>query len=194
MANGGNKISGANVGVTTVVSGLENDRKHTLGRRAFMVFLFARIKFAVFLFALAFGAWYAERWIPVNYADWGAYAAQLIFAVAVAYFIFIFTRTYLEYRYYTYLFTEEAFIMTYGYIVRNEIATLYHHIQNVNIERSIVDRLLGVSKIIILMTGSDRDTRRNQIALPAVGYKKAKMVQAELLRRSRRHAAMVDEG
>ena len=169
---------------------MDNGKKHSLGQRAFLVFLFRRIKFAAFLFALTLAAWYAERWIPADYARWGTYATHFLLAASIALFVFIFTQTYLEYRYYTYLFTEEAFIMTYGYIMRNEIATLYHHIQNVNIERSALDRAIGVSKIIILMTGSDRDINRNQIVLPAVGKTRARMVQNELLRRARRHAAM----
>jgi hypothetical protein len=40
------------------------------------------------------------------------------------------------------------------------------------------------------MTGSDRMTHRNQIVLPAVGRWKAKLVQAELLSRARRHAML----
>src|SRR5579871_6859155 len=119
---------------------LQTDKKHKLGSRAFFVFLFARIKFAVFLFILAFAVWYAERWVPYDYFVWNDYAARILLLVASCYFFFIFLRTYFEYRYYTYFFTDEAFIMTYGYVVRNEIATLYHHIQNVNIERSVVDR------------------------------------------------------
>ena len=167
-----------------------NGKKHALGQRAFFVFLFARIKWVVIMFALTFSVWYSVRWVPVDYSFWVSYAAQLLLLLSISLFVLVFLRTYFEYRYYTYLFTEEAFIMTYGYIVRNEVATLYHHIQNVNIERSVLDRAIGVSKIIIMMTGSDRDTRRNQIVLPAVGRTKARLVQAELLQRARRHAAM----
>lgn len=168
---------------------LQTDKKHKLGSRAFLIFLSRRIKLAIFLFVLAFGAWYAERWVPVEYSPWADYAVKILFLIAVAWFVYIFLRTYLEYRYYTYFFSDDAFIMTYGYMVRTENATLYHHIQNVNIERSVLDRLIGVSKIVIMMTGSDRDTRRNQIILPAIGKRKARLVQAELLRRARRHAA-----
>lgn len=164
-----------------------DEKKHSLGHRAFLVFFFRRIKFVIFLFLLSFVASYSERWVPAEYAPWGDYAAKMILLLSFAYFAFIFLETYLEYRYYTYFFTEEAFIMTQGYVVRNEIATLYHHIQNVNIERSVIDRMIGVSKVIILMTGSDRNTQRNQIVLPAVGKRKSKLVQAELLRRARRH-------
>lgn len=164
------------------------NKRHSLGHRAFILFLSRRITIVLVFFAITFGAWYGERWVPAGYELWGYYATQVLLMASIVLFVMIFLRTYLEYRYYTYLFTEDAFIMTYGYIVRNEIATLYHQIQNVNIQRSILDRLIGVSQIIILMTGSDRDARRNQIVLPAVGNRKAKMVQAELLRRARRHA------
>ncbi len=164
------------------------NKKHSLGHRAFLLFLLRRINLVLILFAATIGAWYAERWIPIDYAVWGIYATELLFVVSIALFLMIFLRTYFEYRYYTYLFTEDAFIMTYGYMIRNEIATLYHQIQNVNIQRSMLDRTIGVSQIIILMTGSDRDAKRNQIVLPAVGRRKAKLVQAELLRRARRHA------
>jgi uncharacterized membrane protein YdbT with pleckstrin-like domain len=169
------------------------NKKHSLGQRAFLLFLSRRFMIFAVPFAITFGAWYAERWLPPAYAFWGMYATQLLLMVSIALFIVVFLRTYFEYRYYTYLFTDDAFIMTYGYVVRNEIATLYHQIQNVNIQRSILDRAVGVSQVIILMTGSDRNAERNQIVLPAVGRRKAKLVQAELLRRARRHEDLHSE-
>src|ERR1700677_605217 len=138
-------------------------KKHSLGQRAFLVFLVRRIKFVVFMFIVAGAVWWASQWVPSDDAIWGDLAVKMLFMISIAFFVFVILQTYLEYRYYTYLFTDEAFIMTYGYYIRNEIATLYHHIQNVNIERSIADRAIGVSKIIIMMTGSDRDSKRNQI-------------------------------
>jgi membrane protein YdbS with pleckstrin-like domain len=178
--------------MTLAPQGLEDDKKHSLGNRAFFIFLSRRIKYVVLIYLFTFGVWYAQRWIPPVYAPFGDYAAKLLLLLSCFYFFFVIFETYLEYRYYTYFFTEEAFIMTYGYVVRNEVATLYHHIQNVNIERSVLDRLIGVSKLIILMTGSDRETRRNQIVLPAISQKKARTVQAELLRRARRRAANLE--
>ena len=85
------------------------------------------------------------------------------------------------------MFTDEAFIMTSGYIVRNELAALYHQIQNVSIQRNPLDRLVGVSRIVIVMTGSEHDAAHNKIVLPAVGKTKAKLVQKELLIRARKH-------
>jgi uncharacterized membrane protein YdbT with pleckstrin-like domain len=161
-------------------------KKHSLGHRAFFLFLAKRIKFVLFLFALTFGAWYSERWLPPYYAIWGDFGVRLIFLVSLAYAFLILFITYMEYRYYTYLFTDEAFIVTNGYVVRNEVAALYHQIQNVNINRGPLDRIIGVSKMIIFMTG-DKDISRNQIVLPGIGKTRAKLVQKELLNRARRH-------
>ena len=172
----------------------ENNKKHRLGHRAFTIFLMRRMKFFLFLVVFAFAAWYAERWFTPEYASyliWDQYAAQVLGLLAIGYFVFIFFETYLEYRYYTYLFTEEAFMMTSGYMMRNEIAALYHQIQNVNILRSPLDRMIGVSRVIILMIG-DKTSPQNQIFLPGVGKTKAKMVQRELLTRARKHFAQTE--
>lgn len=171
---------------------MENDRKHSLGQRAFMVFLCRRIKFAIFLFLVAFGCWYAERWVPPEYGPYGDYATKLVFLLTAAYFLMVLFWTYMEYHFYTYTFTNEAFIMTSGYVMRTETAALYHQIQNVNIHRSPLDRLLGVSQIVIIMSGIERESAHNKIVLPAVGKRKAKLVQKELLVRARHHITSRD--
>ncbi len=166
---------------------MDNHHKHSLGHRAFFIFLSRRMKLVIFLFVLTGALWYGERWLPADYLLWGDFGVKLLALAGAAYFLIMLFITYLEYRIYTYTFTEEAFIMTSGVAMRSEIAALYHQIQNVNINRSPLDRMMGVSQVIILMTGSDRDAAHNKITLPAVGKSKAKMVQKELLVRARKH-------
>ena len=166
---------------------MDNHKKHSLGQRAFMLFLLKRMKFVLFLFALTASLWYSRPRVPRAYIDWAEYANQMLLLAGAAYFLLILIKTYLEYRAYTYMFTEEAFIMTFGYLQYDEVAALYHQIQNVNINRSVLDRFIGVSKVIILMIGSERETRRAHIVLPGVGKSKAKLVQKELLIRARKH-------
>ncbi len=167
--------------------GMENERKHSLGHRAYVLFLSKRIKLVIFLFALTAAAWYSERWAPSYYLPFVQYGVGLLALFSVLYFLAIMLWTYMEYHFYTYMFTEEAFIMTSGYVMRTELAALYHQIQNVNIQRGPLDRLAGVSQIVIYMNGSERDGAHNKIVLPAVGKTKAKLVQKELLVRARRH-------
>jgi uncharacterized membrane protein YdbT with pleckstrin-like domain len=167
--------------------GIENHRKHSLGKRAFLLFLSKRIKLVIFFFALTVAAWYSERWAPPYYAPFVDYGVTLLALFSVLYFLAILLWTYMEYHFYTYMFTDEAFIMTSGYIMRTELAALYHQIQNVSIQRNPLDRLAGVSQIVIFMNGSEKDAAHNKIVLPAVGKTKAKLVQKELLIRARQH-------
>jgi len=166
---------------------MDNHKKHSLGSRAFTFFLLKRIKIAAFLFILAGALWYSAQWLPEYYLMWSEYAAKLIGLLGGAYFVLMFAITYLEYRFYTFMFTEEAFIMTFGYITRKEVAAVYHQIQNVNINRGPLDRLTGVSQMVIFMTGAEREPGHNKIVLPTIGKAKAKLVQKELLMRARRH-------
>lgn len=166
---------------------LENYRKYSLGHRAFFLFLSRRIKLVILFFAITAFAWYAERWVPFDYQYLAVYIVKILLLLSSAYLFMVLFWTYMEYRFYTFMFTEEAFIMTQGYVVRNELAALYHQIQNVTILRGPLDRLAGVSQIVIFMTGAERDTMHNKIVLPGVGKTKARLVQKELLVRARGH-------
>lgn len=166
---------------------MENHRIHSLGKRAFLLFLSKRMKLVIFFFVLAAAAWYSERWAPSYYAPFVDYGVNLLALFSVLYFLAMILWTWLEYHFYTYMFTDEAFIMTSGYIMRTELAALYHQIQNVSIQRSPFERIVGVSKVIIFMTGAEKDAAHNKIVLPAVGKTKAKLVQKELLIRARQH-------
>ena len=168
---------------------MENHKKHSLGHRAYLLFLSKRMKLVVLFFVLTAAAWYSERWSPAYYLPFAQYGVELLALFSVLYFLAIMLWTYLEYHFYTYMFTDEAFIMTYGYVMRNELAALYHQIQNVNIQRGPLDRMAGVSQIVIFMNGGEHSGAQNKIVLPAVGKTKAKLVQQELLSRARRHVA-----
>lgn len=169
---------------------MEDRRVHRLGHRAFILFLSRRSKFAIFLFLLTGAVWFGTmKWLPPSYAYWGSYATELFLLISIAYLLMVLLRTYIEYHAYTYMFTRDAFVVTKGYMTRTEAATLYHQIQNVNIERSMGDRMTGVSSIVIFLAGGQHDSPHNRIVLPAVAARKAKMVQKELLVRARKHAS-----
>ena len=147
------------------------------------------------MLAAASAAWYGSRagWFGATGSSAGAgggiVVAEALAAAGLAWLLFAALTTYAAYRVHRYFFTEEAFMMTSGIATRNEVAALYHQIQNVNITRSPADRIWGVSQIVIFMTGSDREAGHTRIVLPALSKSKAKLVQGELLSRARRHVA-----
>ena len=162
---------------------LETNRVHSLGHRAFYFFLLRRSKLIAIVVIVVGFLWYAERWVPMEYAPFTSYAVWVAMLVTIAVIFFIAFQAFLEYRYYTYAFTDEAFIMTYGIIVQRELAAPYHQIQHVIIKRSVFERAVGVSQILIFLAGADKEESQMKIVLPAVSGRKAKLVQKELLMR-----------
>lgn len=168
---------------------IESHRRYSLGHRAFFLFFSRKLKWPVILLVVDAVIWYAVRWLSGDWADWGTYVAQIGLFVTLGAFLLALLLTYLDYRVYTYAFTDEAFVMTSGFALHKEVAALYHQIQNVNINRSPMNRMIGVSEVAIFLTGSDRDAEHAKIILPAVGKARAKLVQRELLTRARKHVA-----
>jgi membrane protein YdbS with pleckstrin-like domain len=157
----------------------------SLGHRAFYLFLLRRWKFIAIVAIVVWALWYAERWVPMDYAPFAGYAVWVAMLVGGALIFLVVFRAFLEYRYYTYAFTKDAFLMTYGVIVQKEVAAPYHQIQHVVINRTVSDRAIGVSQIVIYLAGADKEESQMKIVLPGVGKKKAKLVQGELLVRMR---------
>ncbi len=165
----------------------QGQRIHFFGQRAFLLILLRKMKIPLIFFCIAALATYASSFASPDVAPWIAYAGQVTLVAAIALTVLLGILAYIEYRANTYTFSNEAFVMTTGIAMRKEVAALYHQIQNVNINRSPMNRLLGVSEVIIFMTGADRDSEHSMITLPAIARHKAKMVQQELLSRARRH-------
>jgi uncharacterized membrane protein YdbT with pleckstrin-like domain len=168
---------------------LEPGRVYRLGQRAFLLFLSKRMKLAAFLLALTGLFWWGRGSVAPEYfelADYGMKLSGLLFLTVM---IVNVLRTYLEYRRHTYTFEEEAFMVHRGYVIRQEIAIVYHQVQNVNIRRDMLDRMLGVSQVIVVMVGSNDglNLRQSDMTLMAIDRHKAKLIQKELLRRARRH-------
>lgn len=157
---------------------------HRLGGRAFLLFLLKRIKLVLFFLVLTVLFWIEADALLGDSPFW----KDIILKGLILLFLFVFSlrlvRTFFEYRGYSYMFDEEYFQVTQGYIIRNIIAIAYHQIQNVNIKRNILDRMMGVSQLIIVMSGINNKGEVD-IVLPALDKEKAKVLQKEIMRRSR---------
>lgn len=160
---------------------------HHLGPKAFFVFLAGPSKYFVLPVLILLGLWFGYDWMPARYAQWIDWTIWGGSGLTLLIYLLMALRTFLEYKAYTYFFDEEAFIVRYGYVVDNEVALMYHHIRNVNIDRYIPDRLFGVSQLQIVMVGTPDEDHAPGMILPAIQKDKARLVQKELLRRARKH-------
>jgi len=96
----------------------------------------------------------------------------------------------LTYRYYRYELTEEGFRKELGVIFKKYVTIPYDRIQNVDIYRGILARILGLSDLNIQTAGMSAPVGRfggggAEGRLPALSREIAEEVRNELIRRAR---------
>jgi uncharacterized membrane protein YdbT with pleckstrin-like domain len=98
----------------------------------------------------------------------------------------------LTYHFYRYELTEEGFRMDLGVIFKKYVTIPYDRIQNVDIYRGILARILGLSDLNIQTAGMSASVGRFGVSgggaegrLPALSREVAEEVRNELIRRAR---------
>ena len=86
----------------------------------------------------------------------------------------------------TFILSEYALIIKHGLINKKEISIPYRQIQNVNIDQSAANRMMGVSKLIILTAGQESNPRAGESegVFDVIDASVAKELQENLLRRT----------
>lgn len=104
-----------------------------------------------------------------------------LFAVAVI--SFIWARW--SYHYYRYEITDTAFKKEFGVIYKMYVTIPYDRIQNVDIVRGIVARILGLSRLVIQTAGISGSVRAEGV-LPALSKEVAEQLRDALIRKAGR--------
>lgn len=160
-----------------------------------MVFLLQRIQaslvlllVSVVLFAIQGQSFLSQ--IPVqnlNYYIWlGAWG---IFGLFIIFFLLSFFVAWLIYINYKFFLGEDSLKIKRGVFNKEEIAIPYRQIQDVDIDRNLSFRMLGVSRILILTAGQEEvkpqdEENESEGILPALDHELAEWLQGELLRRA----------
>ncbi len=92
-------------------------------------------------------------------------------------------------HYFTCIFgmDDYGFKMHRGLISRDEVTIPYHQIEDVDVDQSVIGRLLGVGKLIILTAGNenkDKHGEENEIVFSIIDISIAKSLQKILVERS----------
>ncbi len=92
----------------------------------------------------------------------------------------------LSYRYYKYQLTDSGFIKERGIITKKYTTIPYDRIQNIDIYRGILDRILGLS-ILQIQTAGTGEIGTAEGTLPGLSVKVAEELREELIKRSQRN-------
>lgn len=82
---------------------------------------------------------------------------------------------------------DYGFKMHRGLISRDEVSIPYHQIQDVDVDQSVIGRLFGVGKLIVLTAGNedkDKQGEENEIVFGIIDIAIAKMLQKQLVEKS----------
>lgn len=120
--------------------------------------------------------------IPFGLSVGGGFFAFILVILMIA---ILFVVSYLSYYFYSYELTAGSFSKEFGIIVRRSTNIPYERIQNVDIVRGLISRLLGLSDINIQTAGGSAYGLKSEGRLPAVTKQTALQIQAELLNRAR---------
>lgn len=115
--------------------------------------------------------------------------ALLIFVLFVA-FCWIWAK--LTYRFYGYQLTDEAFKKEYGVIWKRYASIPYERIQNVDINRGVIARILGLSDLHIQTAGASAVVYGRRMAgigaegyLPGLSMDIAEQLREELIKKAK---------
>ena len=106
----------------------------------------------------------------------------MVFGGIAAVIVIIAIISYLQYHFFTFHIDEETneFIIQKGVLNRTKIAIQLHKIQQVNINQSLIQRLVGVHKLEIDTAGSDK----KEASISAISHELATILKERLINHS----------
>ncbi len=167
---------------------------HRLGIRAFLLFLSRHLKWPIIFFVVLAALWIERGVVPIDYQIWSDYALRVLFLCWLGLAVFMFLRSFFEYRGYSFQFDDEFFRVNRGYFLKQEMGIVYHQILHVTVRRGILDRAVGVAHLIIVTNVGGGNGAFSEIILPALDKTKARLVQRELLKKAHHHLARMPAG
>lgn len=154
-----------------------------------LIFLLAEILLLIFSFNINIVLDYFRdnSLVPVlpKVISWGLLIMPIVFIVTLALGLGL-----AFFRYYTFRYRMEDNGVSFrrGIFSNEETSMPFKQIQNVDIDQSILYRILGMANVIIMTAGQeDKDTTpaiHSEVEIPALSFSEAERIQQFLLNRS----------
>jgi len=169
-----------------------------LGKKVFWLFFlqiapaaFILLLISIILLILSFQPFLTNTAFG-NMQKYALEATLIIFILSLLIGAVAFTLAWLTYINYVFLMAEDSFKIKRGILNKTENAIPYRQIQNVDIERSFMFQMLGLSRLIILTAGHEDETPKGtpsvsdeaEGVIPAIDKNLAEQLQTELLKRA----------
>lgn len=167
-----------------------NEEYKKLGGKTFWLFLSQKVSVAIgfFVLAIIFTIVRSLSVVPKNMMPFVGLAGVVCFLIFFVALAVALISSWVVYKSHEYCLGEDALKIKQGVVTKREIAIPYRQIQNVNIERTFSEQMMGLSRLIILTAGEDNGTNDNsggsEGILPAIDKNLAIELQSELIKRA----------
>jgi uncharacterized membrane protein YdbT with pleckstrin-like domain len=176
--------------------GVPEEQYHRLGGKTLAIMILQRIQMSFVLVLASIGLFFlqhqdaliAQTGIP-DLARYINFTAWICFVIAGFIFFIAFLLAWLDYSNYKFFLGDNSLKIKRGWLNKEEVAIPYRQIQDVNIDRDLSFRILGLSRIVILTAGEEDPKDNNHEGesegiLPAIDHDLAEWIQSQLLERA----------
>lgn len=167
--------------------------KHLDPKAIWLFFIGLVIGWTIMMFFLSFwiaGVTIASLQIGEDYSVGPFLTLFMVFLVGFYAALYFWAK--LSYQNYKYQLRPEGFYKEYGVIWKKYVTIPYSRIQNVDIYRGLIARLLGLSDLHIQTAGmsfTGKRGSRSEGRLPGLSIKEATMIRDDLIKRSQKSSA-----
>jgi len=166
-----------------------------LDPKAVWLFFFGKTPGVIFIYAAIFIGYGLQlisnmSTITLSSANFITFGFLFLILFILVFFLGYFWAV-LSYRNYFYGLLDDGFRKEHGVIYKKYVTIPYNRIQNVDIHRGILDRLLGLSRIKIQTAGGISTGSYGASAegyLPGIDKNKAEEIRNELIRRAQNNS------
>lgn len=170
---------------------MEKERK--LGLKVFYYYLSRRLLFGFALLAIAIVGLLVKESILIKALFFLPHDTALgvistfitvIFLASIAFLLGGIILAWIKYSSYTFNLNEFAISIKRGFFNKKEISIPYRQIQNVNLEQSFTNRIMGICKLIIQTAGNDENKEEAEGMFEIIDLNIAKEIQETLLKKN----------
>jgi uncharacterized membrane protein YdbT with pleckstrin-like domain len=168
---------------------LTNDTYYNLGSKTFWYFFSEKCitGFVFLVIALILSIVRSHIGTNPDLASFVRIGSWLSFAIAAVSFLIAFVSSKLIYKNTGFILGEDALFLKHGVLKKEQFAIPYRQIQNIEIERTLGNQMMGISSFIILTASNESDEDRRadpEGILPAIDKDLASALEKELLKRA----------
>lgn len=178
-------------------------RYYPLGTRTLISLVIKRCFFIIVLLIILFIGLFALQYVSAEYINVALYAFLGYLVLLILLSVIGIFLGWLEYSRYEITLSDKSLKMQRGLISVEQVGIPYRYIQDIKIERSLLDQILGVSELMVTIAGSEQQEihpgegtggNLHRVMLPALERKIAHQIQEVVLNRAQIQQIDVSSG